>query len=135
MPAVSVEKLRQVVDKALENDAYAERLFNDPDGISKEYALTDDEALVVRQMTREQFNLARKDAAEVRNAELSEKELENVAGGLMTYSALGPTTDMIVGRSIICAGGGTLGDFISAGCDCCKWKGGSIMTSITNPAY
>ena len=137
MGTVSVDKLRQVVNQALESDAFAQRLFSEPDTIAKESGLSDDEKLVLKQMNREQFQVARKDASEkTTSRELSETELAGVAGGVLSYSSLlGTTTDMIIGRSITSATGGSYASLTSASCDCCKWKGGVSCSSITLPAY
>jgi hypothetical protein len=128
MANVSVEKLSRLVESALADGAFAERLFKDPDGIAREQGLTPEEHAVVKQMTRAQFETARRDArAQAAGGELTEADLESVIGGTLGLSAgaLGTCTSMIVGRSLIGATGGSYAK-AAAGCDCCAWKGGMI---------
>lgn len=127
MANVSVEKLSKLVEVALADAAYAERLFRDPEGIAREQGLTLDEQAVVKQMSREQFETARRDAQAQAGEELTEADLASVVGGATGLSAgvAGICTSMIVGRSLIGATGGSYAK-VAAGCDCCAWKGGSI---------
>lgn len=117
MPAVSVDKLKQVVDRGLRDTTYADRIFNDPDRIAQEHGLSDDEKLVLKQMDRKQFDAARKDAEEkarlAQTGQLSDAELDGVAGGT--------AINMIVGRSILGASGKSYKNLMAA-CDCCPWK-------------
>ena len=130
MAEVSVEKLRTIVTKALQDNAYAEKLFQEPEAVAREQGLTADETLVVKQMNREQFDQARKDAAAY-SEELSDQDLEGVAGGTLTTTSatLGTATNMVIGRCIISATGDSYVDLSVAGCGCCAWKGG-ISTDL-----
>lgn len=135
MAAESVEKLSKVVDRALKDDAYAERLFEEPDAVAAEYRLSDAEKLVVKQMSREQFVTARKDAAKrAGRGGLTDQDLEGVAGGRRFSSPmLGTAANMILGRSITRASGGPLSHLAGAACDCCGWKGSINMGALVLP--
>lgn len=134
MSAVSVEKLKTVVDRALDDEAYADRLFTEPEAIAKEAGLSESEALVVKQMNREQFDVARKDAEKTAaSGELSDHELENVAGGA-TIGSFSTTSSMIIGRSLISATGGSYQNLAAAGCGCCGWAGSIGSGALTLPA-
>jgi hypothetical protein len=135
MATESVEKLSKVVERALKDDAYAERLFKEPDAVAAEYRLSATEKLVVKQMNREQFVTARKDAAKrAGGGELTDKDLADVAGGRgFSSPALGTAANMILGRSITRASGGPLSHLAGAGCDCCGWKGSINMGALVLP--
>lgn len=135
MATQSVEKLTKVVDRALKDDAYADRLFKEPDAVAAEYRLSDAEKLVVKQMNREQFVTAREDAAKRASAgQLTDQDLEGVAGGRgFSSPALGTAANMILGRSITRASGGPLSHLAGAGCDCCGWKGSINMGAMVLP--
>jgi hypothetical protein len=125
MAEVSVEKLRGVISKALQDDALAERLFSEPRTVASEQGLSADEALVLEQMDRAMFDTAQQDAAS-QTSELTDEDLDEVAGGTAysSISTLGVATNMIVGRSIMCATGKSYSSLTNAACDCCAWKGG-----------
>jgi hypothetical protein len=132
MPAVSVEKLKQLVDRALSDEGYAERLFEDPEKIAREHELSDDETLVVKQMNREQFQVARRDAEEeakrLLSKEISDRDLAAVVGGSGTMALqMSTTANMIVGRSVLGATGTSYHKLTTSACDCCAWKGGITM--------
>lgn len=135
MATESVEKLRKVVDRALQDGAYAERLFKEPDAVAAEHNLSDAEKLVVKQMNRAQFETARKDAAKrAGGGELTDMELAGVAGGRgFSSPALGTAANMILGRSITGASGGSPSHLAGAGCDCCGWKGSINMGAMVLP--
>jgi hypothetical protein len=127
MSTISVEKLGKLVDRTLSDEAFAERVFRDPASVAAEHGLSPAEAAVVRHMTREQVEAARRDAAgQERRGELSDEDLGEVAGGTSGFSlsGLGTASKMLIGRSIISATGGSYKGISSAGCDCCAWKGG-----------
>ncbi len=133
MSAVSVEKLKQLVNKALSDDGYAERLFADPVAVARESGLSDDETLVVKQMNREQFQIARRDAEaegkRLLSKDLSDQDLGAVVGGSGQLMALNANTaaHMIIGRSVLGATGTAYNKLTTAACDCCAWKGGITM--------
>ena len=135
MATESVEKLKKVVDRALKDDAYAERLFKEPEAVAAEAGLSANEKLVVKQMNRAQF--ARKDAAKSPGpAQLSDKDLASVAGGGgFSAQVLGTASNMILGRSVIAATGGSYVKLSAAGCDCCAWKGGISMGNLVLPPF
>ncbi|MBL8414965.1 MAG: hypothetical protein JNM42_11055 [Propionivibrio sp.] len=131
--ALSVEKLRAVIDKALDDADYAERLFTDPAAIARENGLSADEELVVKQMNREQFTKARIDAASI-TGELSEADLSTVTGGIIAIAPQKVSTNMILGRSISYATGNSFSTLTAAGCECCAWKGSiSAGGMVSNP--
>src|SRR5689334_16628665 len=105
MAAITVEKITKVVNRALEDNAFAERLFREPDAVAKENGLSDDEKLVLKQMNRQQFETARNDAEKEstsgKTAQLSEKEMGSVVGGMARRVDFATTANMIVGRSIL----------------------------------
>jgi len=134
---VSVVKLRKLVSRALDDDGFMQKLLASPDVVAEEAGLSAEEALVVRQMTRERFESAARDASAQASAtgELSDADLGAVVGGAMSLSTSRVVTaDMVIGRSITSATGGSLGGVVNAGCDCCKWKGGIGMDSVVLPA-
>ena len=136
MAAESVEKLARLVDKALKDDAYAERVFREPDAIAQEQQLSGTERLVLRQMTRQQFETARQDAARrAATGELDDAALGSVAGGTaFSAGALGTAAKMILGRSVTAATGGSWSHLAGAGCECCAWKGKINMGAVVLPA-
>ena len=128
----SVQKLSQIVDRALRDDAFAERLFNKPEAIAAEYQLSSAEKLVLKHMGRQQFETARHDAAKTTaSGELTDSALAGVAGG--AGGALGTASSMILGRSVIAATGGS-SPTAGAACDCCAWKGKINMGALILPA-
>ncbi len=125
----SVLKLSQIVDRALRDDAYAERLFKDPESVAAEHGLSSAERLVLKQMNRQQFETARRDAAKrSASGELTDEDLESVAGGV----GLGMAGSMVLGRSIAAAGGGS-SPMAGAACECCPWKGKVNMGAVILP--
>ena len=126
----SVVKLSQIVDRALRDDAYAERLFSEPEAIAAEHQLSSAERLVLKQMNRQQFETARHDAAKrSASGELTDEALAGVAGG----AGFGTAASMILGRSVTAATGGS-SPRAGAGCDCCGWKGKIDMGALILPA-
>lgn len=135
MATVSAENLKKLVDRALKDETYANRIFTEPEAVAKEAGLSDGEALVVRSMSPELFEQARKDAAKATaTEELTEGDLAGVVGGATT-TTLSTTTSMIIGRSLTTATGGTYTNLSAAACGCCGWAG-SISTGgmLTLPA-
>jgi hypothetical protein len=135
MAAITVEKLTKLVDKALQDPTLAERIFKDPDAVARENGLSEDERLVVKQMNREQFETARRDAdREAKKGQsdaLSEKELGSVVGGAGALSLKTTTTKMIVGRAILGAQGTGFGGLRDdPKCDCCPWKKSTVTAGL-----
>jgi hypothetical protein len=134
MAAITVEKITKLVDKALQDPTLAERIFKDPDAVARENGLSDDEKLVVKQMNRQHFETARRDAdQEARKGQsdaLSEEEMGSVVGGA-TYPIVQTTaTKMIVGRAILGAEGTNLASLKNADCDCCPWKKTTVSAGL-----
>jgi hypothetical protein len=110
--------LIKIANMALTDSSLAERIFREPDAVSRDNKLSDNETKVLRQMTREQFEIAREDAARIAAKRLAE------AGGRGQ-----PTLDeidaiagrMVVGRSILAAVGRSYLDAADAH-DCCPWN-------------
>src|SRR5579872_5220265 len=59
----SATTLLKIAGQAMSNDALAERIFRDPEGVGAQYHLSSSELLVLRHMDRTQFQVARGDAA------------------------------------------------------------------------
>lgn len=134
MATVSADKLRKLVDRALDDASYAERVFREPEVVAKEAGLSDAETLVVKQMNAEQFEIARRDAAKTATSgEITERDLAGVVGGA-TLSVTSTTTNMILGRSLISATGGSYSNLSAAGCGCCPWSGSVSTGMLTLPA-
>src|SRR5437016_3832089 len=104
--AVSVEKLRVLVHRAIGDTNFANRIFTEPDRIAQENALSKEEKLIISKMNRELFTTARQDAQmqakRYSSGELSGKELAGVVGGAGVQSYETATAaNMIIGRSIL----------------------------------
>jgi hypothetical protein len=111
--------LLRIADQALSNGALAERIARDPDGVAKQFHLSNAELLVLRHMDRQQFEMARADAASLVTSRLA------VAGSMQmppgaTDSRL-ITERMIVGRAILAAVGRSYLDAANAHA-CCPWS-------------
>ena len=63
MTTDSITRLMQLVDKALRDTAYAERIFNEPDEIARENGLSDNETHVLRHMNPQLLERARREIA------------------------------------------------------------------------
>jgi hypothetical protein len=134
MATVSAEGLRRVVNRALNDEAYAQRLFEQPDAVAEEAGLSAPEALVLKHMNQERFDIARADATtRSKSGELSDQDLSGVAGGT-TLSLTSTTTDMIIGRSLTSATGGSYSNLSAASCGCCGWSGSIGTGMLTLPA-
>lgn len=111
--------LIRIADQALSNNALAERIFSDPDGVAQQYHLSKNELLVLRHMDREQFQVARADAARLVAERMS------VAGSMRmppgATDARQITERMIVGRAILAAVGRSYLEAAEAHA-CCPWS-------------
>ena len=109
--------LLRIADQALSNDALAERIFRDPDGVAAQFHLSDSERLVLRHMDPAQFQAARGDAARL-------VALRRSSGRPMPPGATDGrliTERMIVGRAILAAVGRSYREAASANA-CCPWS-------------
>jgi hypothetical protein len=108
--------LVRIADQALSDNALAERIFRDPDGVAAQFHLSNSERLVLRHMDRTQFQVARADAAQVVGARLATRRpLPPGATDVRTI-----TERMIVGRAILAAVGRSYLEAANAH-GCCPW--------------
>lgn len=113
----SAVTLLRIADQALSDNALAERIFRDPDGVAAQFHLSDSERLVLRHMDQAQFQAARGDAAGLVATRLS-------SGRPMPPGATDGrliTERMIVGRAILAAVGRSYREAASANA-CCPWS-------------
>jgi hypothetical protein len=111
--------LLRIADQALSDSALAEKIFREPDAMASQYQLSNNERLVLRQMTREQFQTARDDAARVVANRLSMAGSTRLPAGATDVGLI--TERMIVGRSILAAVGRSYLNAANAH-DCCPWS-------------
>jgi hypothetical protein len=125
----TAKRLLSIADRALSDDVLAERIFTQPEAVAAEFDLNEQEKLVLRHMTREQFDVARADAArltEERLAAAGPRRLPAIATNA-TYIAEG----MVVGRAILAAVGRSYLDAANAH-GCCPW--GHAIELGVNPS-
>ena len=113
----SAAKLVAIADEALTNQALAERIFSEPDAVAAQYNLSDRERMVLRHMTREQFDAARTDAAQVSSTRLATPGANALPG---TSDARLIAERMIVGRAILASMGRSYLEAANAHA-CCPW--------------
>ena len=111
--------LLRIADQALSDGALAERIFRDPDGVAAQYRLSDNERLVLRHMDRQQFEVARGDAARVVATRLPYASQMRLPPGATDTRQI--TERMIVGRAILAAVGRSYLNAASANA-CCPWS-------------
>ncbi len=111
--------LLKIADQALTDGALAERISRDPDGVAAQYHLSNNEKLVLRHMNREQFQVARNDAAQLVGTRLSNAESMRMPAGATDSRLI--TERMIVGRAILAAVGRSYLDAANAHA-CCPWS-------------
>ncbi|MFI4973204.1 MAG: hypothetical protein ACHP84_01545 [Caulobacterales bacterium] len=109
--------LLRIADQALSNNALAERIFRDPDGVAAQYHLSNSERLVLRHMDQTQFQVARADAARLVATRLSSGR--SMPPGATDGRLIGER--MIVGRAILAAVGRSYREAASANA-CCPWS-------------
>jgi hypothetical protein len=127
--------LLHLADMALSDNALAERIFREPDAVGKQFHLSNAELMVLRHMNREQFQVARADAATMVRSRMA-------MGGPMPAGATDArliTQRMIVGRAILAAVGRSYLDAANAHA-CCPWSkaielGVSGDPALYNPAF
>jgi len=115
----SAVTLLRIADMALSDGALAERIFRDPDGVAAQFRLSNSERLVLRQMNRQQFEVARADAAQVVGTRLSYARNMRLPAGATDARLI--TERMIVGRAILAAVGRSYLDAADAH-GCCPWS-------------
>ena len=111
--------LLRIAEQALSNNALAERISRDPDGVAAQFRLSNNERLVLRQMNREQFEIARADAAQLVGTRLSYAGSMRLPAGATDSRLI--TERMIVGRAILAAVGRSYLDAANAHA-CCPWS-------------
>jgi hypothetical protein len=127
----TTEGLLRIADQALSDNALAERIFSEPDAVASQYQLSNNERLVLRQMTREQFQTARTDAAQVVATRLSAAESVRMPAGATDVRLI--TERMIVGRAILAAAGRSYLDAANAHA-CCPWSKAIELGVSSDPA-
>lgn len=115
----SAQKLVAIAHDALLDDALAERIFQDPDSVAAQHGLSDHERLVLRNMTREQFQIARADAAGLRDQRLALVGARRLPASAADAQVI--AEQMIVGRAILAAVGRSYLDAANAHA-CCPWS-------------
>ncbi len=124
--------LLRIAGQAMSNDVLAEQIFRDPDAVAEQHRLSSHERLVLRQMTREQFQVARADAAA-----LVATRVANAAGTRLPPGATNArliAQQMVVGRAILAAVGRSYLDAADASA-CCPWGKGIELGLNSDPAY
>jgi hypothetical protein len=111
--------LLKIADQALSDSALAERISRDPDGVAAQFHLSNSELLVLRHMNREQFQMARADAASLVTSRLSVAGSMRMPAGATDARLI--TERMIVGRAILAAVGRSYLDAANAHA-CCPWS-------------
>jgi hypothetical protein len=127
----TAQGLIRIADQALSDNALAERIFRDPDGVAAQYHLSNNERLVLRHMTREQFDTARADAARVVATRMPFAGSARMPLGATDARLI--TERMIVGRAILAAVGRSYLDAADAH-DCCPWSKAIELGVSSDPA-
>lgn len=115
----SAARLLGIAHDALSDGALAERIFHEPDAVASQLRLSDNEKLVLRHMTREQFDTARADADQVRADRLSKAGSSRLPASAIDARLI--TERMIVGRAILAAVGRSYLEAANAHA-CCPWS-------------
>ena len=115
----SAQKLVAIASEALASPAAMERIFSAPDAVAAQHGLDANQTMVLRQMTRAQFETAQADAARV-----SAERLSTVARRRLPASATDAkliAERMVVGRAILAAAGRSYLEAANAHA-CCPWS-------------
>jgi hypothetical protein len=128
----STVRLLKIADQALSDNALAERIFRQPDAVASQYHLSKNERLVLRRMTREQFQTARNDATRVVATRLASAGSTRLPAGATDVHLI--TERMIVGRAILAAVGRSYLDAANAH-DCCPWSKSIELGISSDPAF
>jgi hypothetical protein len=124
--------LLRIVDQALSNNGLAERIYRDPDAVAAEFQLSSNERLVLRQMTREQFQVARMDAARLVTGRTVNARTTRLPAGATDARLI--TERMIVGRAILAAVGRSYLEAADAQA-CCPWSKAIELGINSDPAF
>lgn len=111
--------LLRIAGQALTDSALAERIARDPDGVAAQYHLSNSELLVLRHMDRQQFQVARGDAARLVATRVSHAASMRLPPGSTDAPRI--TAGMIVGRAILAAAGRSYLEAAGANA-CCPWS-------------
>lgn len=114
----STKRLLAIAGEALSDAALAERIFREPDAVAAQYNLSENERLVLRHMTRAQFQTARIDARRVRATRLSRAGATPLPASATDARSI--SEGMIVGRAILAAMGRSYLEAANAHA-CCPW--------------
>lgn len=125
----TTKRLLSIADRALSNGALAERIFSEPDAVAAEYGLSDQEKLVLRHMTREQFEIARADASRISAERLAAAGSRRLPASATDVRLI--AEGMVVGRAILAAVGRSYLEAANAHA-CCPW-GKAIQLGV-NPS-
>jgi hypothetical protein len=125
----TTKNLLSIADQALANDALAERIFANPDAVAAEHNLSEHERLVLRHMTREQFQVAQADSARLSAERLANAGPRRLPPSLTDAGKI--AQGMIVGRAILAAVGRSYLDAANAHA-CCPW--GKAIELGVNPS-
>lgn len=115
----STAGLLKLADQALMDNGLADRIARDPDGVAAQYHLSNAERLVLRHMNREQFEVARADAARLVASRMTMARSMRMPPGATDARQI--TERMIVGRAILAAVGRSYLDAADAHA-CCPWS-------------
>jgi hypothetical protein len=124
--------LLRIADQALSDNALAERISRDPDGVAAQFHLSNNERLVLRHMTFQQFQTARTDAARVVATRMSYARSMAMPAGATDPRRI--TEGMIVGRAILAAAGRSYLNASNANA-CCPWSKAIELGINSDPAY
>jgi hypothetical protein len=124
--------LLRIAGQALSDNALAERISRDPDGVAAQFHLSNNERLVLRHMTLEQFQTARSDAARVVATRMSYARSMTMPAGATDPRRI--TEGMIVGRAILAAAGRSYLNASNANA-CCPWSKAIELGVSGDPAY
>jgi hypothetical protein len=109
--------LLKITQRAMSDRSMAERVFKDPDGVARQFHLSDSERKVLQHMDEAQFQTARADAERLVAA-------RNSSGARMPPGATDApliAERMVVGRAILAAVGRSYLEAASANA-CCPWS-------------
>ena len=123
--------LLKIAEQALSDGALADRISRDPDGVATQFHLSNGERLVLRHMTREQFQTARDDAARLVAIRLTHARLMRLPVGATDARLI--TERMVVGRAILAAAGRSYLEAADANA-CCPWSKSIELGINSDPA-
>jgi hypothetical protein len=124
--------LLRIADQALSDNALAERIFGNPDAVAREFRLSSNELLVLRHMTREQFEVARTDAARLVAERSANARMMRLPPGATDAHLIAER--MVVGRAILAAVGRSYLNAADAH-GCCPWSKAIELGINSDPAY